>query len=125
MASEAGRPLDGEALRRLFLNGLNTYLIPVQRAEGVAFHRRSELFRPNGTYWRGMGRTGIEGWYGLEGAQLCVWGDSIAKQCRKVLPQGGAIYLLIDVANNSQALMELSQRGHGNSGDTGIPGTQY
>ena len=110
MANEAGRTLDGEALRRLFLNGLNTYLTPVRSGEVVISHPPGELFRPNGTYHRSLGRTGIEGWYGLEGAQLCVWGDSIAKQCRKVISQDGKTYLLVDVADRSRALMTLSQR---------------
>jgi len=109
MASETGRTLDGEALRRLFSNGFNTYLAPVQPSEGVAFHRRSELFRPNGTYHRSLGRIGLEGWYAIEGDRLCVTGDGIPKQCRKVAPQGGKIYLLIDVSDNSQALMEFWQ----------------
>jgi hypothetical protein len=36
-------------------------------------------------------------------------GKGIPKQCRKLIPQRGEVYLLIDVSDNSQALMRLSQ----------------
>ena len=103
-------PLDGEALSRLFSTGNNTYLHPVQQAEGVDYHPRGELFRPNGTYWRSMGRVGREGTYVIEGDRLCVMPGGLAKQCRQVIPQGNNTYLLIDVADNSQILMSLAKR---------------
>lgn len=102
-------PLDGRGLSLLFLNGYNTYFAPVRSGEVVIDHPAHELFRPNGTYSRRTGRFGRDGWYAIEGDQLCVTGDGIPKQCRKVVPKGGEIYLLIDVSNNSQALMKLWQ----------------
>lgn len=101
-------PLNGEALRRLFSTDYHTYLTPRSGAVIVS-HPRSELFRPNGTYWRGTGRTGLEGTYAVEGDLLCVLGDRIPKQCRRVVPQGGNTYLLIDVSDSSQALVDLSR----------------
>ena len=109
MASESERPLDGEALRRLFSNGYNTYLAPVRSGEVVIDHPPHELFRPNGTYSRRTGRFGPDGWYAIEGDRLCVTGEGIPKQCRKVIPQEGKFYLLIDVSDGSQALMSLWQ----------------
>jgi hypothetical protein len=109
MSPGMSAPLNGEALRRLFLNGYNTYLAPVRPGEVITDHPSSELFRPNGTYSRRTGRFGPDGWYAIEGDRLCVTGDGIPKQCRKVVPQGGKTYLLIDVSDNSQALMNLWQ----------------
>jgi len=101
--------LDGEALRALFSSGCNTYLEPIRAGDVVVSHPPHELFRPNGTYSRRTGRFGPDGWYAIEGDRLCVTGDGIPKQCRKVVPQGGETYLLIDVSNNSQTLMKLRQ----------------
>jgi len=111
-ATSAGMPtpLDGDALRRLFLNGYNTYLTPVRSAEVLIDHPSGELFRPNGTYSRRSGRFGPDGWYSIEGDRLCVTGDSIPKQCRKLIPQGRKTYVLVDVADGSRAVMELSQQ---------------
>lgn len=101
-------PLTGDALRLLFSTNYNVYLTP-RSGDVIVSHPRSELFRPNGTYWRSTGRTGLEATYAVEGDLLCVHGDRIPKQCRKVIPQTGKTYLLIDISNNSQALMDLSQ----------------
>jgi len=102
-------PLNGEALRRIFLNGSNTYLSAPRNPDVIVDHPSVELFRPNGTYSRRIGRFGPDGWYAIEGDRLCVSGDGIPKQCRKVVPQGGNLYLLVDVADGSEAVLELSQ----------------
>jgi hypothetical protein len=103
-------PLDGEALSRIFSNGLNTYLTAVRSGNVIIDHPSGELFRPNGTYYRSLGRTGLEGWYSIKGNRLCVAGDGIPKQCRKLIPLRDRTYLLVDVANGSRAAMELSQQ---------------
>jgi len=102
-------PLDGEALRRIFLNGYNTYLTPPRSADIVVDHPDQELFRPNGSYSRRVGRFGPDGLYAIEGDRLCVSGEGIPKQCRKLIPQGGNWYLLVNVADGSKAVVELSQ----------------
>ena len=91
------------------LNGYNTYLAAPRSPDLIVDHPRGELFRPNGTYHRSLGRTGLEGWYAIEGDWLCVAGDGIPKQCRKLIPQGGNSYLLVDVVDGSKAVLELSQ----------------
>lgn len=108
MSSES-RALDGTELRRLFLNGYNTYLAPVRASDVNVGHLPHELFRPNGTYSRRTGRFGPDGSYAIEGNLICVTGEGIPKQCRKVIPQDGKAYLLIDVSDNSLVLMKLWQ----------------
>lgn len=102
-------PLDGEALRGIFSNGYNTYLAAPRSGDVIVDHPSHELFRPNGSYSRRVGRFGPEGRYAIEGDRLCVSGDGIAKQCRKLFPQGGSLYLLVDVADGSKVVLELSQ----------------
>ena len=111
LAPATPAPLNGEALRRIFLNGYNTYLTaPRSPDDVIVSHPSSEMFRPNGTYTRRTGRFGPEGWYAIEGDRLCVSGDGIPKQCRKLIPQRGNLYLVIDVADGSRTVIELSQR---------------
>ena len=106
----ATKHLDNAALRRLFVSGYYTYLTPVRSGEVIIDHPPGELFRPNGTYQRILGRTGLEGWYAIEGNGLCVWGEGLTKQCRMVIPLGGKVYLLVDVADGSRSVAELSQQ---------------
>jgi hypothetical protein len=101
--------LNEEALRCLFLSGYNTYLKPIRFTKIVIDHPPHELFRPNGAYARSTGRTALEGTYVVEGNHLCVMGNGIPQQCRKVIWRGGMTYLLIDASDGSDALMVLSQ----------------
>jgi hypothetical protein len=87
-------PLRGKELRRIFLNGYNTYLVEPLPPGVIVSHPSSEIFRPNGT-WK-IGRFGPEGWYAIEGDRLCVSGDNLPKRCRTLIPQGGNLYLLVD-----------------------------
>jgi hypothetical protein len=106
-AATAPAPLDSEALRGIFLNGYNTYLVEPRPSGVIISNPKSEIFRPNGT-WK-KGRFGPEGWYAIEGNQLCVSVDGMPKHCRTLIPQVGNFYLLVDVADGSKAVLELSQ----------------
>ena len=108
-ASATPAPLDGEALSRIFLNGDNTYLAAPRSPDVIVGHPSHELFRPNGTYSRRIGRFGPDGWYAIEGDRLCVSGDGIPNQCRMLIPKGANLYLLVDVVDGSEAVLELSQ----------------
>ena len=106
-AAKAPAPLEGDALRGIFLNGYNTYLVEPLPPGVIVSHPSSEIFRPNGT-WK-KGRFGPEGWYAIEGNQLCVSGDNLPKHCRMLIPQGRNLYVLVDVSDGSRAVLELSQ----------------
>ena len=106
-AAKAPAPMESDALRRIFLNGYHTYLVEPLPPGVIVSHPSIEIFRPNGT-WK-KGRFGPEGWYAIEGNQLCVSGDNMPKRCRALIPQGGNLYLLVDVADGSTAVLELSQ----------------
>lgn len=103
-------PLSGDELRRLFSEGYHVYLTPSSAGDVIVDHPPGELFRPGGSYRRILGRTGREGNYTIEDNRLCVWGDGISKQCRTLIPQGDKNYLLVDVADGSRAVMELSRQ---------------
>ncbi len=104
----ASTPLDGETLRRIFLHGLNTYLTETH-PDVIIDHPYYEAFMSNGAYLRGSGPFYREGTYGVEGNRLCVEGEGIPKQCRKLIPQGGNLYLLVDVADGSKVVLALRQ----------------
>jgi len=104
MARENAAPLQDDALRAL--------LVDVSVADfrtGQLYDGPAEIFRANGSYQRSAGRGGgLEGRFEIRDGAVCVWGDAVALQCRRVRRNGNGTYTFIDTADGTAAVMTIT-----------------
>lgn len=105
MARENAAPLQDDALRAL--------LVDVSVADfrtGQLYDGPAEIFRANGSYQRSAGRGGgLEGRFEIRDGAVCVWGDAVALQCRRVRRNGNGTYTFIDTADGTAAVMTITR----------------
>jgi hypothetical protein len=101
-AGESAAPLQGDALRALFVD------VYVPAYPGLD-DSPAEIFRANGAYQRDGGRGAIafQGRFEIRDGAVCVWGEGLAPLCRRVLANGDGTYTSVNTADGTSAVMTI------------------
>jgi hypothetical protein len=99
-------PLKGDALRVLLSD---VYVEPVRPAGGVIVSEwPGEIFRSDGSYIRISNRSRRYGTFEIKGDLVCVRGDGIKYQCRRVVPVESGTYTLTDISDGSSMRVTIA-----------------
>jgi hypothetical protein len=103
MTSEQERASLGDAALRALL--VDAYV----SRHPVGYDGPGEFFRANGAYQRDGGHGAIvaEGRFEIHDNAICVWGDTFARVCRRIVANGDNTYTFIDTANGHSVVMHV------------------